>query len=59
MAVLCAGGNDIDPRGVDAAVAEYICEFCDVLLQPVKRASEQMPEIMRKYLVGVDVGVSA
>ena len=55
--MLVAGGDDINARGVDTAVAEDVRELCDVLLQPVKRASEQMAQIMRKHLVGVDVRV--
>ena len=54
-AVLRAGGDDIDARGIDAAVAEDIRKLCDVLFQPVKRPREQVAEIMRKDLFRVDV----
>ena len=59
LAVFRAGGDDINPRGIDAAVAEDIGELGDVLFQPVKRTGEQMPEIMREHLAGIDVRVPA
>ena len=58
-AVLRAGGDDIDARGIDAAVAEDIRKLCDVLFQSVKRPREQVAQIVRKYFVGIDVGVLA
>ena len=57
MLVSC--GDDINPRGVDTAVTENVRELCDVLLQPVKGAGEQVAQIVRKHLVGVDVRVFA
>ena len=56
-AVLVACGYDIDPRGVYTAVTEDVGEFGDVLFQPVKRAGEQMAQVVRKYLIRIHVRV--
>lgn len=58
-AVLVSGGDNIDARGVNAAVTEDVRQLGDVLFQPVKCAGEEMPQIVRKYFVGIDVGVLA
>ncbi|MEI3011180.1 MAG: hypothetical protein V8T46_02845 [Sutterella seckii] len=36
MAVLCAGGHDVDACRVDAAVTENICQFCNILLHTIE-----------------------
>ena len=54
FAVLAAGGNDIDPCGVDTAVAENVGKLCKILFDPVKHACEQMPQIMGKHLLRMD-----
>ena len=59
LAVLCAGGNDVNAGGVDAAVTEDVGELGDVLFNAVKCAGKQMTEIMRKYFAGVDICVPA
>ena len=41
--VLGSRGDNIDPRGVDAAVTQNIRQLRDILLDAVKRAGEQMP----------------
>ena len=58
-AVLRAGGYDIYPCGVYAAVAEYVGELCDILVCAVKYTGEQMTEIVRKYFPRVYIGVGA
>ena len=55
LAMLVAGGNDIDPRGVDTAVTENVRELGDVLFHAVKRPCKQVPKIVRKDLVRVDM----
>ena len=40
FAVLAAGGNDIDPCGVDTAVAENVGKLCKILFDPIKHSCE-------------------
>lgn len=47
LAMLVAGGNDIDARSIYAAVTENVGELCDVLSQTVKRTGEKVAQIMR------------
>ena len=53
--VLGAGGDDVDPRRVDTAVTENVGKFCYVLLNSVKHTSKQVPKIVRKDLIRIDV----
>ena len=46
--VLGAGGKDIDARCVDAGVTENVGQLGDILFDPVKRAGEQVPQIVRE-----------
>ena len=48
-AVLNACGYDIDPRGIDAAVAQNICQFGDVLFAAVKCSRKQLTQVMGKH----------
>ena len=48
--MFCAGGNDIDPCGVDVAVAENIRQLCHVVINTVKRSGKQVPQAVRKHL---------
>ena len=59
FAMLVASGDDIDPRGVDAAVTENVGELGNVLFNAAKRAGKQVAKIVRKDLVRIDVGVFA
>ena len=52
-AVLRAGGNNIDPRCVNAAVSENIGELGNVLFQRVKHACKEMPQVVRKHLLRI------
>ena len=47
--VLGSRGNDIDPCGVDVAVAENIRQLRHVVVDAVKAPGEQVPERMRKH----------
>lgn len=49
-AVLLSGGHDIDAGGVDAAVAEEVCQLGDILLNGVEGSGKELAEVMRKYL---------
>ena len=55
LPVFRAGGHDIDPGGVDAAVAQDICQFGDDLLNAVKSSGKQLAQIVWKYLAGFGV----
>ena len=58
-AVFRAGGNDINPRCVDAAVTENVRQLFDVFLDPVEYPCEQMAQVMGKDLLRVDAGLLA
>ena len=51
MAVLCAGGHDVDARRVDAAVTENIRQLCNVFFHTIKCPGKKLPQIMREHLV--------
>ena len=55
VAVLCAGGHDVDARCVDAAVAENICQFCNILLHTIESPGKEFPQIVGKHLVRIYV----
>jgi hypothetical protein len=48
--VFRACGCRVDARGVDAGVPQDVCQLGNVLLHIVKRAREQVTQVMRKYL---------
>ena len=45
-----AGFHGVDPRGIDAAMAQQIGQTDDVLFDGVKDLGEKVPEIMGEYL---------
>ena len=55
VAVLCAGGHDVDARRVDAAVTENICQFCNILLHTIESPGKEFPQIVGKHLVRIYV----
>ena len=50
MTVLRAGGQQVDPSGLDGAVAQNIRQLHYVLTGPVKGPGEQVPQIVGKDL---------
>lgn len=54
-AMLDASTHNVDPGGVDAAVAQDICQFGDDLLNAVKSSGKQLAQIVWKYLAGFGV----
>ena len=42
VAVLCAGGHDVDARRVDAAVTENICQINQIPCHAVKCPGKQV-----------------
>ena len=54
MAVLCAGGHDVDARRVDAAVAENICQLGDVFFKAIENSCKKVAQIVWKYFFGTD-----
>ena len=57
--MFCAGADNIDARGIYTTVTEDVGKLGDILLNAVEHASEQMPQVVRKHLVGIDVGFLA
>ena len=53
-AVLVAGGNDINSGGVDAAVAENICQLGDVFFKAIENSCKKVAQIVWKYFFGTD-----
>ena len=54
-AVFRAGGYNIYPRGVYAAVPQNIGKLCKILFDFIKQPGKQMPQIMWEYLLGADI----
>ena len=54
-----AGFHGVDPRGIDAAMAQQIGQTDDVLFDGVKDLGEKVPEIMGEYLAPRHVGFFA
>ena len=52
-------GDGIKTGGIDATVAENICQLCDVPILVIVSSCKQMPQIVREYLVRIDIGLSA
>ena len=59
LSVLRSRRNDIYARRVDTAVSENIGELGDILFYPVEYPREQMPQVVRKNLFGVNVRLRA
>ena len=49
-----AGGHNIDPGGINAAVSQDIRQLRNVLLDPVKSPGKELAEVMGKYLGFLD-----
>ena len=45
-----AGGHNIDPGGVDAAVSQDVGQLGDILLNAIKSAGKQFSQVVRKHL---------
>lgn len=50
LLVFVSAGYDINAGGVDAGMAEDICEFRDILFYSVEYPSKQVAKIMQKNL---------
>ena len=55
LAMFFAGGDNIDPRGINTAVTENVREFCNILFNTVKGARKKMAKIMRENLVRIHI----
>ena len=53
LTVFISGGDNINSCGVDATVAENVCELGNILFDSVKCSSEQVTQIMRKHLLRI------
>ena len=49
-AVLIAGGDQVNARRVNAAVAQHIRQMRDIPARFIKNPREQMPQIVGEYL---------
>ena len=56
LPVFSAGGHDVDAGGVDAAVAQNIRQFGDILFQLIESAGKELAQIMGKDLAWAHVG---
>ena len=54
--VLLPCGDDVETGRFNAAVPEDVGQLCDVLVDSVKHPGEQMPQIVREHLLGIDIG---
>lgn len=52
-AMLDASTHNVDPGGVDAAVAQNVRQLGNVLFNAVKRPGEQLAQIVGKDLAGL------
>ena len=50
-AVFKISGHDINPCGIDAAMAENISQFGDVFLNAVKGAGKKFAQVVGEYLL--------
>ena len=53
-AVFGAGGHNIDPGGINAAVSQDIRQLRNILLNAVKGPCKELPQIVWKDLGGID-----
>ena len=53
--MLPAGGNDINTRGIDAAMPQNVCQLGDIPFHAVKGSCKQMSKIVRKDLLGTNL----
>ena len=56
LAVFPSRAHNIDPGGIDAAVAQNIRKLGNVLIQIIKSSGKQLPEIVGKYFLHCHVG---
>ena len=54
--VFRAGGDDIDPRGVDGAVPQNVRQLRDILLHAVKCPGKELAQVVWKHLCFLDTG---
>ena len=55
-AMFGAGGHNIDPGGINAAVTQDIRQLCNILLDPIKSSGKEFPQIVGKDLGRVHLG---
>ena len=53
------GGDEVDPGGLDGAVAQHVRQLGDVSRRLVKHPGEQMPQVVGKDLAGRHPGFFA
>lgn len=58
-AVFQASSHNINPRGIDAAVAQHVRQLRDVFFYGVKGPGKKLAQIVGKDLAGLDPGGGA
>ena len=53
FAMFGAGCHDINPGGINAAVAQDVCQLGNVLFDSVESSGKLLPQIVGKYLAGI------
>ena len=48
--MLCAGGYQIDPGGLDAAVPEQVGKLDNIMADLIENSGKQVPQIVREHL---------
>ena len=59
LSVFSAGCLCINPCCIDAAVSQYVSQFYNIFLNPIKTLCKQMAQVMRKYLVFLNICLPA
>lgn len=53
-AVFRSGGHNIDPRCINAAVPQNICQLCDIFLNAIESPGKQLAQIVGENLGRID-----
>ena len=54
--VLCAGFHNINPRRLDAGMAQHVRQLGQVFIQLVKGPGKQVPQVVGEHLLPRHVG---
>ena len=50
--MFCAGGHNLNPCGIDAAMAQNVRQLGNIFFNAVKGAGKEFAQIMGKYFAG-------
>ena len=57
--VFASAGEQIDSRGLHAGMPEQVRQPCNISAHPVEAPGEEMPQVVREHLGGLDLRRSA